>query len=156
MPMKRSQMRRGDSQLKRSRMVPGRKRMKSRGTPEAGSVRDLENQLDELVRKVLPLSESVCFTDGRPGTQNDPLEVSHLFGRAQRPTRFDVHPDGNNHLQHHSCNSKHNDDKSIYQNAFIERHGEEAYREIETRAHQGGVFEYTELLRMILQRESML
>lgn len=30
MPIKRSQIRRGDSQLKRSRMAPGRKRMKSR------------------------------------------------------------------------------------------------------------------------------
>lgn len=73
-----------------------RKPMRKRGgKPEVGSVRDLENTLDALVRKVLPLSEGVCFTDGRPGTTSDPLEVSHLFGRAKRPTRFDVHPEGN-------------------------------------------------------------
>lgn len=132
-------------------------RMRSRGgKPEVGSVRDLERTLDDLVRQVLHQTESVCFTDGRPGTADDPLEVSHLFGRSKRPTRFDCHPDGNNHLMHRSCNGCHNSNRSIYLNVFIERCGQDAYEEIAIRAHQGGVFDYLTLHSMILQRQSML
>lgn len=138
----------GGGCLKRSKIHTGK--------PKPSSVRDLERQLDSLVRKILRQDERVCFTDGCRGTPADPLEVSHLFGRSQRPTRFDVHPEGNNHLQHHSCNQKHNRDKSIYQNEFIRRFGVEAYNELDRRAHQSSVFEYTDLLRMIEQRKLML
>jgi hypothetical protein len=130
--------------------------MKSRSTPAPGSVRDLENTLDELVRQVLHRDQKACFTDGRPGTDNDPLEVSHLFGRAMRPTRFDVFPGGNNCLMHKSCNNRHNDDKSIYRQAFIKRYGQEAYDDLERRAHQKGTFDYIQLHQMIEQRQSML
>lgn len=133
-----------------------RKPLKQHRPAIKGSVKDLERQLDELVRRVLRQDERVCFTDGKRGTADDPLQVSHLFGRSQRPTRFDVHHDGNNHMMHESCNNRHNDDKSIYRNAFVARHGQDAYDEVERRAHQGGVFDYVELLRMIEQREAML
>lgn len=140
----------------RQPMSRGTKRMKSRGKPDPNSVRGLENVLDDLVRKVLPLDESVCFTDGRRGTPADPLTVSHLFGRAQRPTRFDVHLEGNNHLMHASCNSQHNDDKSIYRDKYIERFGVEAYEDLDRRAHSNRTFDYLELYRLIEQREAML
>lgn len=92
-----------------------RKPMKKRGgKPEVGSIRDLERQLEELTRKVVHRYEKVSFTSGRQGTLGDPLELSHLFGRALRPTRWDVQPDGNCHLQLRSENSAHNNDKSIY------------------------------------------
>lgn len=132
------------------------KPMKSKGKPRPGSFRDLERQLDDLVRRVLHKEQNVCFTDGRPGTESDPLEVSHLFGRAMGPTRFDVHPAGNNSLMHRSCNRRHNSNKSIYRNAFIERYGIEAYEELDRRAHQGKPFDYVELYRLIEQRQSML
>ena len=133
------------------------KPMKSRGKPRPGSFRDLENTLDALVRKVLHREQKVCFTDGRPGTESDPLEVSHLFGRAMRPTRFDVFPGGNNSLQHRTCNQRHNSNKSIYRNAFIERYGQAAYDELERRAHQRGqTFDYIQLHQMIEQRQAML
>ena len=137
-------------------MKPSKKRMKSQSEPAPGSVGELENTLDDLVRKVLHMDQKVCFTDGRPGTADDPLEVSHLFGRAMRPTRFDVFPGGNNSLQHRSCNQQHNDDKSTYRKAFIKRYGQEAYDELERRAHQSGKFDYIELHRMIEQRQAML
>lgn len=138
-------------------MSRGTKRMKSRGKPDPNSVRGLENTLDDLVRKVLHRDQKVCFTDGRPGTEDDPLEVSHLFGRAMRPTRFDVFPGGNNCLMHKSCNNRHNDDKSIYRNAFIKRYGQESYDELERRAHQrGATFDYIQLHQMIEQRQVML
>lgn len=145
----RSPMGHGRKQMNRST------KMKSYSKPQVG-VRDLERTLDDLTRKVLRQDERVCFTDGRRGTADDPLEVSHLFGRAFRPTRFDVHPDGNNHMMHRFCNRQHNEDQSIYRDKFIERCGQDAYDEIERRVHQGGVFEYIQLLRMIEQREAML
>lgn len=155
MPMKRIQISRGTSRLRRTPMTRG-KRMRSRSTPEAGSVRELENQLDDLTRRVVRLHEMTCFTDGRRGTPDDPLELSHLFGRAQRPTRFDVHPEGGNHTQHRSCNQRHNNDKSIYQDEYIRRYGNEAFEELEFRAHSNRVFTWLELHRMISQREAML
>jgi hypothetical protein len=142
--------------LRCQRPMKTRSRMKARSHPEAGAIRDLENTLDDLTRKVLRQDERVSFTSGRRGTANDPLEVSHLFGRALRPTRFDCHPDGNCHMQTRSENQAHNSDKSIYRDKYIERFGEEAYRDLDRRAHQGEKWTYIELAKMILQRESML
>ena len=133
-----------------------RKAIKQHRPALKGSVKDLERQLDGLTREVLRQDERVCFTDGKPGRPDDPLQVSHLFGRSQRPTRFDVHVDGNNHMMHESCNNRHNDDKSIYRDVFISRFGKDAYDEVDRRAHQGGVFDYVEMLRMIEQRQAML
>lgn len=149
-------MRRGTSQLTRSRMKQGRKRMKSRGKPEAGSVRDLENQLDELVRRVLRREQEFCFTCGTRGSENNPLQVSHLFTRTWRPTRFDVHPGGNNCMMCKRCNENHEADPMPYRQAFIARYGKDALVEIGIRAQQGGVFDYLALHRMISQREAML
>lgn len=130
--------------------------MKSQGKPRPGSVRDLENILDDLTRKVIHAQEKVSFTSGLSGTADDPLEVSHLIGRSFRPTRWDVHPEGNCHLQRKSENEHHNKDKSVYRNEFIERCGVEAYGELRRRADQGGVFDYVTLLKMIEQRKAML
>lgn len=121
-----------------------------------GTVKDLERQLDDLTRCVLRSDEGVCFTDGRRGMKDDPLELSHLFGRSLRPSRFDVHREGNCHLQHRSCNSRHNDDKSTYRDKFIARFGQEAYDDLDARAHSGSVFDYIHLVGMIEQREAML
>ncbi len=124
--------------------------------PEKGSVKDLEQTLDVLTREVLRQDERVCFTDGKPGSAADLLQLSHLFGRAQRPTRFDVHIDGNNHMMHESCNNRHNEDKSIYRNEFIRRFGKDTYEKLDVRAHSNRQFDYVDLHKMVEQRESML
>lgn len=130
--------------------------MRARGKPRPGSFRDLENKLDDLVRKILRRDEQVSFTSGLRGTADDPLEVSHLFGRALRPVRFDVHLDGNCHMMRKSENAAHNNDKSTYRNEYIKRFGRSAYDDLDRRAHSGHVFDYVELLGMITQRETML
>jgi hypothetical protein len=73
-----------------------------------------------------------------------------------RPTRFDVFPGGNNALQHKSCNRRHNDDKSIYRNAFIERYGDAAYEELEKRALSGRKFTVIERHEMIERLQAMV
>lgn len=134
-----------------------RSSMKRRGgKPESGSIKDLERRLDELTRRVLRQDETVSFTSGRRGTADDPLEVSHLFGRALRPTRFDCHPDGNCHMMTHSENQAHNDDKSVYQDEYIRRFGIAIFEDLNARAHSNKVFTFIELHTMITQRESML
>lgn len=126
------------------------------GKPEVGSVKDLENQLDELVRRVLRREQDRCFTCGTRGSQDNPLQVSHLFTRAWRPTRFDVHPGGNNCMMCKRCNERHEADPMPYRKAFIARYGKEALMEIGRRAQESGKRTYLELNAMILQREAML
>lgn len=130
--------------------------MKSKGKPAPGSVRDLENILDGLVRDVLRKLEPVCFTCNRPGTPENPLELSHLLTRTWRPTRWDVMPDGNNHMQHRSENQAHEANPSVYRDTFIARQGQDAYDDLRKRADQGEKWTYVELHAMILQRQSML
>jgi hypothetical protein len=133
-----------------------RKAMKKYSTPDPESTKGLEKTLDDLTRKVLRQDERVSFTSGRCGTAEDPLEVSHLFGRALRPTRFDCHPDGNCHMQLRSENQAHNNDKSVYRNEYIRRFGQEAFDDLDRRAHQPDVWSWMELSKMILHREAML
>lgn len=154
--MKRTRMARGTSQMKRSWIKPNRKPLKPRSTPEAGTIKKLEQTLDDLTRKVLREDERVSFTSGKAGTAADPLELSHLFGRAMRPTRFDVHPEGNCHMMTRSENQAHNNDKSIYQNEYIRRFGRDAYDDLDQRAHSNKQFTYLDLYRLIEQRETML
>jgi hypothetical protein len=145
------------------KVKPKRRRNRSRylKTPqgtyaEKGSIRILESVLDDLVRKVLHREQRVCFVDGLPAKPGDPLEISHYFGRARRPTRFDVHPGGNNVLMHRSCNALHNHDKSNYRNAYVKRWGEAALVDLERRANSSAVFDYMTLHAMIQQRQSMI
>lgn len=139
----------------RSRHPMTRTRMKV-NKPREGSVKDLERQLDDLTRRVVLTDETVCFTCRTPGTESDPLELSHLFTRTWRPTRWDVHPEGNCHAQHKSCNNRHEYRPETYEKTFIARLGQEAFDTVRQRADSGVKFEYTQLLAMILQRESML
>lgn len=139
-----------------SSMKRSSKKIKSRGKPKPGSVRDLENQLDDLVRQILRREQAACFTCGTSGSPENPLQVSHLFTRTWRPTRFDVHPGGNNCMMCKRCNDRHESDPVPYRKAFIARHGKEALMEIGIRAQQGGKFDYVELLKMIEQRQAML
>lgn len=96
-----------------------------------GSTRWLEDELDAIVRLMLPLIETCCFTCG---TQYD-LQVGHLFERRWRHTRWDSTVDGNNHLQCSQCNKKHESHPSIYREKYVDRFGVEAYHELEVRAH---------------------
>lgn len=95
------------------------------------STRWLEDELDAIVRLILPLIESCCFTCG----SQYGLQVGHLFERRHRRTRWDTTIDGNNHLQCAPCNKKHESHPTIYRDKFIDRFGERAYAEIGERAH---------------------
>ena len=136
------------SQMKRTKMTTSK--------PRPGSVRDLEQQLDDLVRKILRREQDRCFVCGTRGSQGNPLQVSHLFTRTWRPTRFDVHAGGNNCMMCARCNQRHEADPVPYRKAFIARYGKEALLEIGRRAQQGAVWDYVTLLKMIEQRKAML
>lgn len=135
-------------------LKPGR--LKSYRPAAKGTRKDLERILDNLTRKVLRQAEPVSFTSGKRGTEGDPLEVSHLFGRTLTPVTFDYHPEGNCHMMRRSENSAHNDDKSVYRDKYIERFGQEAYDDLERRAHSGRKLTWLELHEMIAEREAML
>lgn len=124
--------------------------------PAKGSRRDLKKTLDDLTRRVVLKNETVCFTCGQPGRPGDPLQNSHLFTRTWEPTRFDVHPEGNNHAQHATENNRHEDAPDAYNNEYVRRFGQDAFDDLERRAHSHTKFGHGELLDMIREREEVL
>lgn len=114
------------------------------------STRWLEDELDAIVRLILPLMEFYCFTCG----SQYGLQVGHLFERRHRHTRWDTTIDGNNHLQCPPCNKKHESHPTIYQDKFIARFGERAYAEIGERAHCK--LKIADLLEILEEKEQQL
>jgi hypothetical protein len=104
-----------------------------RDKPEHRPMSDkyLRDELDAIVRLILPLIESCCFTCG----SQYGLQVGHLFERRHTHTRWDTTIDGNNHLQCAPCNKNHEAKPAIYQDKFIDRFGERAYADLGERAH---------------------
>lgn len=94
-----------------------------------GSTKWFEDELDAIVRLILPLIETHCFTC----STTHGLQVGHLFERRHRHLRWDTSVDGNCHLQCPRCNQLHEQRPDIYRNKFIDRFGPEAYRELEIR-----------------------
>lgn len=127
-----------------------------RSRPEPDSRRDLEQKLDALTRKIVLRNETVCFTCGEEGRDSDPLQCSHIFTRTWRPTRWDVHEAGNNHAQHKSENDRHEYAPDAYNDEFVRRFGQEAFDDLDVRAHSPGKFMIIELHDMIREREEML
>lgn len=124
----------------------------SKKPPRLMSVKYIENELDALVRLILPLMESCCFTCG---TTKD-LQVGHLFERRHRGTRWDTAEQGGNHRQCERCNCRHEETPRIYHDAFVKRFGERAFHDVAERAHSNGKITYTDMLEMLEQKEAQL
>jgi hypothetical protein len=112
----------------------------------------LRDELDAIVREILPLIESCCFTCA---TQHN-LQVGHLFERRHTHTRWDTSIDGNNHLQCAPCNKKHEEKPAIYTNKFIKRFGERAYADVAERAHSNQKLTYSDLLELLEEKQEQL
>lgn len=134
--------------MKRSRM--------RHNPPVKGSVRDLERTLDDLTRQIVLLQEKKCFTC--PATSG--LQCGHLFTRTWRSVRWEVEglgPVGANcHAQCSLCNKTHEGVPQIYESAYIDKYGWDAYDDLDRRAHSKHKFTYSELLDMIAEREALL
>jgi hypothetical protein len=120
--------------------------------PVKDSRRDLERILDDLTRKIVLAQEFKCFTC----RATEGLQCGHLFTRSWRPTRWDVTPDGNCHVQCWPCNSLHEEEPHHYTDKFIEIFGEPAYDALDARAHDHHKFTIIELHDMIAEREALL
>lgn len=117
-----------------------------------GSTKWIEDELDAIVRLILPLLESCCFTCGT--SKN--LEVGHLFERRHRHTRWDTSEAGNNHLQCQKCNAHHEAFPEKYRNAFKSRFGEQAYADVTDRAHSRQKLSYSDLLELMEEKQKQL
>lgn len=104
----------------------------------------LEDELDRLTSLIVRRREPFCFTCGI-GTG---LQCGHLFERRHRPTRWDIDSAGNNHSQCDRCNADHEAHPGIYRKAFIKRFGEQAYRELDERAHSRQKLTYSDLVAL--------
>lgn len=120
--MKRSPMERGTSVLKRVRIKV--RRYSKEPTADGDSERSIRDELDALTRTIVLLRERECFITGCCKTD---LQCGHLFERRHQTTRYDVHPDGNNHAQCSYHNFLHEENPHVYRQEFIRRCGAEAY-----------------------------
>lgn len=116
------------------------------------STRWLEDELDAIVRLILPLMESNCFTCGTTKR----LQVSHLFECRHRHTRWDTSPQGNNHLMCEQENNNHENHPEVYTNKFLKRFGERAYADVAERANSNQKITYSELLDLLEEKEQQL
>lgn len=102
---------------------------KAKPERRVGSTRWFEDELDAIVRLILDLMETHCFTC----STTHGLQVGHLFERRHRWVRWDTSVDGNCHLQCPKCNALHESKPEIYRNKFIDRFGTAAFDELEFR-----------------------
>lgn len=117
-----------------------------------GSTRWLEDELDAVVRLILPLIETCCFTCGTTKR----LQVSHLFERRHRHTRWDTDPQGNNHLMCKQENANHENHPEVYTDKFLLQFGAGAYEVLVDRAHSKQKLTYSDLLSLLEEKESEL
>lgn len=116
------------------------------------SARWLEDELDAIVREILPFIETCCFTC----TTVHDLQVGHLFERRWRHGRWDTTIDGNNHRQCAPCNKLHENKPTIYQDKFIDRFGERAFHDLAERVHSKQKLTYSDLLSLLEEKEQQL
>ncbi len=129
-----------------------RKQAFSKKPPRPMSDRYLREELDAIVRLILPLIESCCFTCGT--TKN--LQVSHLFERRHLWTRWDTAPNANNHLMCERENNVHEAHPEIYTNKFIKRFGKKVYSDLSVRAHSNQKLTYSDLLPLLEEKQEEL
>lgn len=121
-------------------MLRAVKRYKQKA-PRLYSVRWLETRLDELTSSIVRLRGEGCVTC--PALTN--LQCGHLLTRTWRPTRWDIHESGNNHVQCERCNVDHEGNSAPFRNYYIARFGQEAFDELERRAASHDKIGYTDL-----------
>lgn len=122
--------------------------------PRLYSVRWLETRLDELTSGIVRINEQVCFNAGC-GVKTG-LQCGHLFERRHRPTRWDIHPEGNNHSQCERHNFLHEEKPSLYQDSFIERFGERAFDDLANRSRSNTKITYSDLEALYEERKQQL
>lgn len=118
----------------------------------AGSTKWLEDELDAIVRLILPYLELCCFTCGTVHG----LEVGHLFSRRHRHGRWDTTIDGNCHRQCNPCNQIHINNATIYQDRYIDRFGAQAFIDLNFRVHSKQKLIYADLLELLEAKEAQL
>jgi hypothetical protein len=120
--------------------------------PRLMSDKYLRDELDAIVREILPLMESCCFTC----SSTHGLQVGHLFERRHTHTRWDTTVDGNNHLQCAPCNKKHESHKTIYEDKFVDRFGPKAFDDLQFRVRNKQKLVYADLLDLLEQKQEQL
>lgn len=149
-PMKRSAFPKPDREQAQARitLATGKRqgirvrRKSKRQTVDGDSGKEIKNEMDQLVRDILALRDSECFTCHIRRDQW-PLEVGHLIHRVNERVRWNLQ---NCNAQCRECNSEHNNDAEIYIGCFVQRYDVEAYAELRAlsqRSHKPG---YTQLL----------
>lgn len=122
--------------------------------PERDEMTDkyVRDELDAIVRLILPLIETCCFTCG----SQYGLQVGHLFERRHTHTRWDTTVDGNNHLQCAPCNRKHESHPGIYRDKFIDRFGIAAFNELDFRLRNKQKLTGPDLRDLLTEKEDQL
>ncbi len=113
--------------MKRGRIKP---RFSRKRSVDGDSGREVRDDCDQIVRDILALRDSKCVTC--PETEG--LEVGHLFKRGKFRVRWDLL---NVARQCPPCNKRHNAQPEHYIEAFLMKHGEEAYNELRQESHRG-------------------
>ncbi len=100
--------------------------------------RAIGDDCDQLVREILELRDDRCVTC--PATEG--LQVGHFFKRGKHRVRWDLL---NVHRQCPPCNKRHNEEPEHYLEAFLMKHGEQAYAELRKR-NNGPPWSYMQML----------
>lgn len=79
----------------------------------------LIKRLDEETSRITIARDKVCVVCGSKDQPTD----GHLFNRKHHSLKWDVRPDGNNHLQCWPCNYKHVHDTAPYYSWYINKFG---------------------------------
>jgi len=88
----------------------------------------IENQLDDLVSRIVRQRDHTCITCGRPMIY-ETATAGHFIHRANRCVRWSL---VNVNGQCFPCNRA--DDLAVYESAMIRRYGEELTQKIKTLA----------------------
>lgn len=165
--MKRTQLNRGNSRLKRTgfrkrgdlsgslsahvyglsdkpRTQIARTSMKKRRPSKGPSVdgddlRTIREDCDQLIRDIIKLRDDRCFTC--PETKN--LHVGHLFRRGIASVRFDLR---NVAAQCDRCNGVHEEEPEHYIGAYVQKFGEVAFYQLKTLSTWQSKLQYTDMI----------
>lgn len=144
--MKRSQLKRGTSQLKRGKMKP--RKFSKQPTVDGASLRDLKDDCDNLIRTIVALRDEKCITcPAREG-----LHVGHYITRKVLALRWEL---DNVCGQCDLCNGVHNTQPYFYRMALAHRHGATRVAELDKIAEKNPRVTYVDVLaiRDRLRRE---
>lgn len=108
------------------------------------SVRWLEDALDDLTSKIIRVRGAGCVTC--PARTR--LTCSHIFTRTWRPTRWDISPDGNCHVQCENCNNANEANPGPLRGYYVSRFGERALEDLARRAHSHDKMGYADLVAL--------